>query len=109
MKKTAFIFIAIGVLAFSAFAADQGPTRSRDLIAFYGDIRGGACSAAMPGVGMITANTSPQALLFNRTFRGQPNPVHHGKLDGVSHGLAPLWRVRFHAQTVAGFGRYHQT
>ena len=76
MKNLAFTLIAICALALAAFAvAAQGPTRSRDLIAFYEDVRGGACSATMPGVGLITANTSPQTLLFNRTFRGQPNPV----------------------------------
>lgn len=78
-KKTHFLQLITGLFlvctALSAAVVAQGPTRSRDLHISYGDIRGGTCSMTMPGVGMITPNTPPETPLFNRTFRGQPNPV----------------------------------
>lgn len=52
----------------------QGPIRTRNSLFVYGDIRGGVCSTTDASVGVITANTPPETLLFNRTFRGQPNP-----------------------------------
>jgi hypothetical protein len=69
------ICIAIAALLSTTAALAQGPTRDRDLIPFYEDVRGGTCSTTMPDVGLITANTPPGTLLFNRTFRGQPDPI----------------------------------
>lgn len=66
------LLLTLTVIAGTASA--QGPTRSRDLIPFYEDIRGGTCSTTMPAVGVITANTPSSTLLYNRTFRGQPMP-----------------------------------
>jgi hypothetical protein len=68
------IFITIATLLVATAALAQGPTRDRDLIPFYEDIRGGTCSTTMPNVGLITGNTPPSTLLFNRSFRGQPDP-----------------------------------
>jgi len=65
--------IAAALLTTIAVPA-QAPIRDRDLIPFYEDVRAGACSVTMPGVGLITANTPASAVLFNRTFRGQPDP-----------------------------------
>jgi hypothetical protein len=77
MRKCTFLAICIvagSVLAVTSALA-QGPTRNRDLVPFYEDVRGGVCSATMPGIGLITANTPPDTVLFNRTFRGQPNAL----------------------------------
>ena len=52
----------------------QGPTRTRDLLITYDDIRAGSCSTTNPAMGQVAANTPASALLFNRTFRGQPDP-----------------------------------
>jgi len=77
MTRTIFttIFFALAVLMSATAALAQGPSRDRDLIPFYEDVRGGTCSTMMSDVGLITANTTPDTLLFNRTFRGQPNPI----------------------------------
>src|SRR5436305_1491665 len=74
MKKNMFLTICIAVAALTAAigASAQASTRDHSLIPFYMDIRAGACSTTMGGVGMVTANTPADALLFNRTFRGQP-------------------------------------
>jgi hypothetical protein len=76
MNRNSFLAIcmAVAVLTAATAAAAQGPTRDRDLVPFYEDVRGGACSTTMSDVGLITANTPPNTLLFNRTFRGQPDP-----------------------------------
>src|SRR5205823_1832133 len=37
-------------------------------------IRAGACSQTDASVGVVTPSTPSDALLYNRTFRGQPNP-----------------------------------
>ena len=55
-------------------AAAQAPIRDRNLVPFYEDIRGGTCSTTNGGVGVIAPNTPAITGLFNRTFRGQPNP-----------------------------------
>lgn len=65
--------VAAALMAATAVLA-QAPTRDRDLVPFYEDVRGGVCSPTMSNVGLITANTPPDTVLFNRTFRGQPNP-----------------------------------
>jgi hypothetical protein len=77
MTRTIFttIFFVLAVLMSATAALAQGPSRDRDLIPFYEDVRGGTCSTTMSDVGLITANTTPDTLLFNRTFRGQPNPI----------------------------------
>src|SRR5206468_2007685 len=62
------------VLLFNLAANAQAPTRNGALELFYDDIRAGACSQADPSVGAVTASTPSSALLYNRTFRGQPNP-----------------------------------
>ena len=69
------ICIAIAALLSTTAAVAQGPTRDRDLIPFYEDVRGGTCSTTMSEVGQITGNTPSSTLLFNRSFRGQPNPI----------------------------------
>ena len=75
MTKNTFLAICIVAAALMAVTAAlaQGPTRDRDLVPFYEDVRGGACSPTMSSVGLITANTPLDTVLFNRTFRGQPN------------------------------------
>jgi len=74
-KKT---FLAISMVAAALMTATavfaQGPTRDRNLVPFYDDVRGGVCSTTLSSVGLITANTPPETVLFNRTFRGQPGP-----------------------------------
>lgn len=54
-------FLAICIVAVSLMtataAAAQSPTRDRNLVPFYEDVRGGACSPTMSSVGLITANT----------------------------------------------------
>jgi hypothetical protein len=76
MTKNTFLAICIVAVALMTVtsAAAQGPTRDRHLIPFYEDVRGGTCSPTMSSVGLITANTPLDTVLFNRTFRGQPNP-----------------------------------
>ena len=76
MIKNTFLAICIFAAALMSLtsALAQGPTRDRDLVPSYEDVRGGACSPTMSSIGLITANTPPDTLLFNRTFRGQPNP-----------------------------------
>jgi hypothetical protein len=76
---TRHIFLTISVIAatfiaVTTTASAQAPKRDRDLIPFYEDVRGGVCSPTMSDVGLITANTPPETLLFNRSFRGQPDP-----------------------------------
>ena len=72
MSKYTVVALMIAASVLLGTASAQGPTRSRDLIPFYEDIRGGTCSPTIPAVGTITANTPGATLLFNRTFRGQP-------------------------------------
>ena len=69
----AICLIAAASVAATAAAA-QAPIRDRDLIPFYEDIRAGECSTTMSNVGLITGNTPSSAVLFNRSFRGQPDP-----------------------------------
>jgi hypothetical protein len=76
MIKNTFLaicMVAVALMTVTAATA-QSPTRDRELVPFYEDVRGGVCSPTMSGVGLITANTPPDTVLFNRTFRGQPNP-----------------------------------
>src|SRR5690349_20331784 len=69
------IFVAFCFAAITAATANsQGPTRTRDLLISYGDLRAGSCSTVDPAVGLVGANTPAGALLYNRTFRGQPDP-----------------------------------
>lgn len=76
MTRYTFPVICIVVALVAAVtAAAQPPTRNRDLLPAYGDVRGGSCSATISSVGLITANTPSDTLLFNRTFRGQPDPI----------------------------------
>src|SRR5437868_10083782 len=74
MNNNTFLTICIAVIALTGAtgAVGQAPTRNHNLVPFYEDVRGGACSQTMPGVGMITPNTPLDTVLFNRTFRGQP-------------------------------------
>ena len=75
MTKNTFstiCIVAAALIAVTATAA-QGPKRDRDLVPFYEDVRGGACSTTISSVGLITANTPSSTVLFNRTFRGQPD------------------------------------
>ena len=76
MTRNTFLAICMfaAALITTTTAAAQAPTRDRDLVPFYEDVRGGVCSTTMSGVGVITANTPMDTVLFNRTFRGQPNP-----------------------------------
>ena len=76
MNRKAFLTICIVATAFMAATAApaQAPVRTHDLVPFFEDVRGGTCSTTMSGVGVITANTPANTVLFNRTFRGQPNP-----------------------------------
>lgn len=69
---TTFCVIALTLIAATA-AISQAPAR-RDSAIAYDDIRAGACSTTDAGVGAVTLNTPSNAVLFNRTFRGQPNP-----------------------------------
>ena len=73
MNKNTFLTICIALTA-AVTAIAQGPTRSHDLIPFYDDVRGGACSTTNGNIGEIGPSTPAGTLLFNRTFRGQPNP-----------------------------------
>ena len=77
MTRNTFLAICMfaAALITTTTAAAQGPTRDRDLVPFYEDVRGGVCSTTMSNVGLITANTPMNTVLFNRTFRGQPNPI----------------------------------
>lgn len=69
---TTFCVFALMLIATTAAIA-QGPTR-RDSSVAYDDIRAGACSTTNDSVGTVTAGTPGNAVLFNRTFRGQPDP-----------------------------------
>jgi hypothetical protein len=76
MKKNttfAFCMAAIALMAASAAIA-QAPSRTHDLVPFYEDVRGGVCSTMNGSIGEIGPSTPASTLLFNRTFRGQPNP-----------------------------------
>jgi hypothetical protein len=64
--------IALTLIA-SIAANSQAPTRRSSTVA-YGDIRAGTCSATDSSVGAVNSSTPSDAVLFNRTFRGQPNP-----------------------------------
>ena len=76
MNKKTFLTICIVAVALMAAitVSAQDPTRNRELVLAYDDVRGGACSTTDASVGVITANTPPDTVLFNRTFRGQPMP-----------------------------------
>src|SRR5436190_12076744 len=76
MNKNTFFTICIAVTALTAatLAGAQAPSRNPHLIPFYEDVRAGVCSSTMPAVGMVTASTPLDAVLFNRTFRGEPMP-----------------------------------
>ena len=76
MNKNTFFAICIVAAALMAAMATaaQAPSRTHDLVPFYEDVRGGACSTTMSGVGEIGPSTPADTVLFNRTFRGQPNP-----------------------------------
>ena len=73
MIKQTLMILALVVVAVCTATA-QGPTRTRELVTTYDDVRAGVCSTTMPAVGQVAANTPASALLFNRTFRGQPDP-----------------------------------
>ena len=76
MNKNIFLALCITAAALTAVmaASAQTPSRTHDLVPFYEDVRGGVCSTTMSGVGEIGPNTPADTVLFNRTFRGQPNP-----------------------------------
>jgi hypothetical protein len=69
---TTFCVIALTLIAAIA-AMSQAPARRVSAVA-YDDIRARACSISDGSVGAVTVNTASNALLFNRTFRGQPVP-----------------------------------
>lgn len=64
--------IALTLIAAIA-AISQAPARRGSAVA-YDDIRAGACSTTDDSVGAVTSGTPGSAVLFNRTFRGQPDP-----------------------------------
>ncbi|MEP6569883.1 MAG: hypothetical protein ABJC10_08925 [Acidobacteriota bacterium] len=72
MRKYAFLAIAAlaGTLISAMVAHSQAPVRNDSLIPFYEDVRGPMCSPTDNAVGMITAMTPPDTLLFNHTRRG---------------------------------------
>jgi hypothetical protein len=73
-KQAIATFCVIALTLIAAIAAiSQAPTR-RGSIVVYDDIRAGACSTTDGSVGAVTVNTPRSAGLFNRTFRGQPDP-----------------------------------
>jgi len=76
MKKRIFsIIFVLAASLMATFAANaQAPTRNGGLIVIYNDIRAGMCSQMDPSVGLVTGATSQSALVYNRSFRGQPNP-----------------------------------
>src|SRR5216683_1868773 len=76
MTKQTFSMICVtaALLLFNLAANAQEPTRNGSLELIYDDIRAGACSQTNASVGMVTASTPSGALVYNRTFRGQPNP-----------------------------------
>ena len=53
----------------TALARAQAPVRNDNLIPFYGDVRGPMCHPTNNAVGMITAMTPLDTLLFNHTRR----------------------------------------
>jgi hypothetical protein len=69
---TTFCVIALTLTAAIA-AISQAPARRGSAVA-YDDIRAGACSISDSSVGAVTSGTPGSAVLFNRTFRGQPDP-----------------------------------
>ena len=73
-KQTVAIFSVTALMLISAIAAiSQAPARRSASVA-YGDIRAGACSTTDGSVGVVTSGTPGNAVLYNRTFRGQPDP-----------------------------------
>jgi hypothetical protein len=69
---TAF-FVSALILIATAAAIAQAPSKSETLVT-YDDVRADACDSIVSSVGAITPKTPGTAVLFNRTFRGQPNP-----------------------------------
>ncbi|MEO8041802.1 MAG: hypothetical protein ABI646_04235 [Acidobacteriota bacterium] len=70
---TAFYVCILILIAISAATA-QAPTRKSEAVVTYDDIRAGTCDALVSSVGVVTPATPNDTILFNRTYRGQPNP-----------------------------------
>ncbi|MGB7210341.1 MAG: hypothetical protein WBD27_16925 [Pyrinomonadaceae bacterium] len=74
MNKHIFLTLCIFAVTLMAATAATAQRPVRNPVLSYIDVRGGTCSTTDAGVGVITAATPQGALLFNRTFVGQPNP-----------------------------------
>jgi hypothetical protein len=74
MNKHKFLAICVFAVTLMAAAGADAQRPRRNPVLVYDEVRGGACSTTDAGVGVITAATPQGALLFNRTFVGQPNP-----------------------------------
>ena len=75
MNKQKFSAICIFAVTLMAATAASAQRPVRNPVVSYNDVRGGTCSTVDPGVGVITAATPREALLYNRNFVGQPNPI----------------------------------
>jgi hypothetical protein len=96
MSKLVIFVFFVFALTFVNPANAQTPTRSREAHIAYDDVRAGACNAVISSVGIVTANTPNDALLFNRTYRGQPNPQFCDPLlnpDGTQMNLGQYTEV----------------
>lgn len=71
MSKHLFLSAAVvaAALMFPAIAKAQAPVQNDSLIPFYGDVRGPMCNPTNNTVGLITASTPLDTLLFNHTRR----------------------------------------
>ena len=65
MYKHAMAAAAAAVLICSGTGRAEAPVRNDNLVPFYRDVRGPGCNPTNDAMGMITASTHPDTLLFN--------------------------------------------
>jgi hypothetical protein len=69
MKKQVMTAAIAAVLMLSGTGRAEPPVRNDDLLALYRDVRGPDCNPTNDAMGMITASTHPDTLLFNHAHR----------------------------------------
>jgi len=77
MSKCVFLgtCVAAAALSWTTAAKAEPPVKNDNLTIYYGDVRGPTCDPTNDSVGMITANTPLNTLLYNHTRRAPPPPA----------------------------------
>jgi hypothetical protein len=94
MKKQVMTAAIAAVLMLSGTGRAEPPVRNDDLLALYRDVRGPDCNPTNDAMGMITASTHPDTLLFNH---------NRGPAGTAAASCSPVLAPDGHQLTLAEF------